>query len=179
MKKLLFSAAAAALLFTACKKDDDNKTSNSGSFTVNGKSYSVNYGYDGTYIQDGLSQGDIMFASNDYTKLDENTFTGTNTYVDLDIDTLIDGATYTFLPYNEEGYNKAKNFRWADIAANMKVVNGEYVESSDEVSLQDCTSGTVTVKKSGDRYTFNFELVFNGTTTVKGQYNGTLTKFDL
>jgi hypothetical protein len=175
MKKLLFSAAVAALFFTACKKKNDD--SNAGSFSVNGKSYAVNYGYDGTYIEDGVSDGDVAFVSHSFTETDNDKFSGTYSYVDLGIDSLIDGATYTFLPSYQDGYNKAKNFGWADIAAGMKVVNGEYVESDGEVSLGSPTSGTVTVKKSGSRYTFTFELVYSTSTTVKGQYTGTLEKY--
>lgn len=174
MKKLLFSAAVAALFFTACKKDDDN--SNKGSFTVNGKTYVTNYGYESIDASEGNGWGDIAFFSDNLTTLNSDTYTGTVHYVDLGIDTLIDGATYTYLSSGNASYDKTKNFYYAEVEANMKLVNGSWVSSADEVELYSPNSGTVTVKKSGSNYTVSYNLKYDDNVTVTGSYSGTLSK---
>lgn len=174
MKKLLFSAAVAALFFTACKKDDDN--SNKGSFTVNGKTYVTNHGYESIDASEGNGWGDIAFFSDDLSTLNSDKYTGTVSYVDLGIDTLIDGASYTYLSSYSDSYDKTKNFYYAEVEANMKLVNGSWVSSDDEVELYSPVSGTVTVKKSGSSYTISYNLKYDDNVTVSGSYNGTLTK---
>jgi hypothetical protein len=162
MKKLLLSAAAVATLFTACKKDE-KKSENY--FTLNGKTYNTPYGYN-LQIENNL----IMFVSISATTNPTKAFSE----VDLAVDTLIDGNTYTLFSYNDGAeYDKTKNFADAAVYADVTLDGNGDVKTGKEYSSW--SSGTVTVKKSGSGWAFTYQLKAGDSVTVKGQYTGTIT----
>jgi hypothetical protein len=160
MKKVILSLAAVALLFAACKKDDDK--ANHGSFTLKGKSYSLNYGF-------SFDNEEFLFMS---TPAADANYTGYVNYVEVDLDTLIEGRTYTY--NNGSDYDKTKNFSWGGAEINAYVVKGDLDNTkAPDAYLDGPTAGTVTVKKaSGGQYQFEYSLTFAGDSTVTGTYSG-------
>lgn len=162
MKKLLLSAAAVATLFTACKKDE-KKSENY--FTLNGKTYNTPYGYN-FQMENNL----IMFVSVSATS---NT-SATISEVDLAVDTLIDGNTYSLFSYADGAeYDKTKNFADAAVYADATYNDNGDLKSGKEYSTW--SSGSVTVKKAGTGWAFTYQLKAGDSVTVNGQFTGKLT----
>lgn len=162
MKKLLLSAAAVATLFTACKKDE-KKSENY--FTVNGTSYNTPYAYNLQIENTMIIFASIPATSNPTTAISE---------VDLAVDTLIDGNTYTLYSYSSGAeFDKTKNFADAAVYVNASYDDNDDLKSGKEYSTW--SSGTVTVKKSGSGWAFNYQLQAGDSVTVKGQYTGAVT----
>jgi hypothetical protein len=165
MKKLAFSVLAAVLLISACKKDDDNETAAS-SFVMNGNTVVTPYGYLFDYNSDGKQVvfTDLSITDSTTAKLSAFSF---------DIDTLIDGASYTLLDRDSASFDRTKNFEDAFAIYKADFVDGEVVDTTG-TWLKEPTSGTVTIKKSGDNYTIGYSIQF-ATSKVTGKYVGKLS----
>jgi hypothetical protein len=168
MKKLAFSLLAVVLFFSACSKDDD-ETVAGGSFVINGKTVATQHGFLFDYGSDG---NEIIFSDAPLS----DTFSGKFSAVSIDLDTLIDGGSYTYMTRDSSAYNKTKNFYDA-----IAIYQGNFVDGqADEATgtwLTEPKSGTVSIKKSGETYTVTYSFVFP-TTTVSGKYTGALSLVD-
>lgn len=166
MKKILLSAAIAASLFTACKKDNDDAPSSY--VTVNGETFATPYGYNNVGVN-----GAIIFSSIDMNAgLDLTTLTKTMTQVTLKIDTLIDGNSYKLYNWETDTvtFDKTKFFSTAIITAGVKL---NEIGSSGKL-YNEFSTGSVTVKKSANGYSFDYELKAGDSVTVKGVFAGKL-----
>jgi hypothetical protein len=166
MKKLALSVLAAVLLLSACKKDDDAPAS---SFSFDGKTVGTAYGYE---IDNGPDDNELLFTSISMTDTSATFISGFS----VDIDTLIDGATYSFLSKDSASFDRTKNFNSAFVAYKVEYKNGETIDTTG-TWLNDPTAGTVTVKKNGDSYTIGYSVQFP-TSKVTGKYIGKLSQQD-
>lgn len=168
MKKLAFSLLAVVLFFSACSKDDDNTTTPANSFTIDGKVATTPYGY--KYGTPGSGAGVSFLTVPD--SLVTN-YTGTASGVDINMDTLINNQTFTYSRDDSSTYNKTKNFYGASVFYNASIINGEMKDSTG-IQYNKPTGGTVTVKITGNIYTFDYSLQFD-TKTITGKFSDTLT----
>lgn len=172
MKKLAFSVLAAVLFFSACKKDekDDAKETPRGPesyYKFNDTTTALFHGYlekDG----DGIN---IVITDSALSK----TYSGPINAISLDLDTLIDNNTYTFMERDSAAFDKKVNFRGAYTLSKGKVADGEVDDEIPGARFFDdgIKSGTVKVRKNGESYTVEFEVVYPKT-TVTGRYVGKL-----
>jgi hypothetical protein len=165
MKKLAIGVLAAVLFISACKKDDDKKTE-SNSFVINGNTVATPYGISFDY---GEGEKQIVFADAPVS----DTFVGKVSAVSIDIDTLIDGASYTLLSKEATGFDRTKNFYDAFTLYQVTLLADGGMDTTG-TWLEAPTAGTVTVKKSGENYTIGYSIQFSST-TVTGKYSGKLT----
>ncbi|WP_143097801.1 hypothetical protein [Chitinophaga sp. CF118] len=169
MKKLTFAVLATVLFFAACKKDDDKSTpavTTGGSFSFNDTTAVVNNGYLYTY---GVNEG-ISLAFTDSVLTD--TLKGKVCAVNIDLDTLISGKTYTYLSDDSLAYDKTKNFDDATVFYKYQWEDTDLDEASGRF-FDGITSGTLTCTKNGDNYSITYTLIFP-TGKVTGTYNGKL-----
>lgn len=167
MKKLALSVLAAVLLISACKKDDDKTPASS--FSLDGVTVGTPYGYE---FDNGPDGKELVFSN---ILLTDTTATSISA-LSMDIDTLIDGASYSFLSKDAASFDKTKNFSGAFVVFRAEYKNGDPIDTTG-TWLEDLTSGTVTVKKSGDNYTIGYSIQF-ATTKVTGKYIGKLSLQD-
>lgn len=165
MKKTLLCAAVVAALFSACKKDDEKASSY---VTINGKTYTTNQGFV------DVESGWYLFTNINYNTADLTKLTSGVTGVNLGLDTLIDGNTYTLYNWRDTvTFDKTKHLQYASISENFKY--DAALQDFTGKSYEEFSSGSCTVKKSGNTYTFNYELKAGDSVTVKGVYTGGLT----
>ena len=166
MKTLLLSVLASTLFFIACKKEKDLE--NTTSFVlVNKAKVNTPYGYK---FSDN-NNGGIAFLNIDYNKI--SSYSGNMTMVELGLDTLIDGQTYTYKDTGDATYDKKVNFAISDIYKDLKVTNG-MVDWESGTYLSGPTAGTIVLKRSGTEYDISYSLQY-GMDAVDGQYTGPLT----
>lgn len=164
MKKLAFSLLAAVLFISACSKDDDKAPSSS--FVINGNTVVTPYGYLFDYNGDGK---EIVFTDINIT----DSTAAKISAVSIDLDTLIDGASYTLLDRDSASFDRTKNFEDAFAIYKADFEDGE-VNDTTGTWLEEPKSGTVTIKKNGDKYTIGYSIQF-ATSKVTGNYIGTLS----
>jgi hypothetical protein len=165
MKKLAFSLLAAVLLFGACKKDDEKASNNS--FTVNGKTYQTPHGL----IVDRGEEGEIVILSS--IDVSDKTISGKVNAVDIYLDDFTDGLTYTYMSFDDAGFDAKKNFSAATLINDIEYTKGVY-DNTTGTSTDDIKTGTVSVKRNNNNVTISYTLEF-ADATVKGQYEGPLT----
>jgi hypothetical protein len=172
MKKLALSLLAVALFVSACSSDDDLKIDESpaNGFTYNDKNVATPYGYHFNWGSDG---NQIAFASHD---LSIATLAGKVSAIGIDLDTIINGRTYTYLHPDSSAYNGEKNFAYAYTFLEQPFANGEFDEES--VALDSVIGGSVTISKTGDTfYNIAYEIKYTAA-TIKGEYNGELKNME-
>lgn len=169
MKKLLLCVAAAATLLTACSKNDDKQPGDN-YFTVDGSSFTTTNGLLQNF---GSDLGELWFSSIPLSA----TANGKIDLVYFEIDTLISGQTYTYMPADSSAFDRKKHFSEAGFVYNGKITTGEIDENEGTVDLE-IKSGTLTVNKQGDDYTIDYNLLFKSSKTVKGNYKGKIRVTD-
>ncbi len=170
---LMIALMATMLGFSSCSKDDNDDEGNKGSFTANGKSSSLNWAewesnksYDDSYnhsfyfYQDDATQYSTPITyTNEYgtytdvvlTKRPPNNYGGF--WIKIKSNSLSIAGTYEI--------DENNNSTWSEIMYNWKkeydddykVDVWDYYSSYDS----DATSGTLTIKKEGNSYTFSFK----------------------
>lgn len=168
--------AAAAVVFSSCK-DDDDKASNE--FKIDGASVSIKSAgllYDPTPGESPKTGEDIYFhfvtfLSEGLTLTDE----GNGPFVSGEGDGLTFGLISSTTDLEPGKYEFTGT---DDNAAPFDFFDGSgyYDLNTNDESEFDITGGTVTVSKSGDTYTIDFDGVIDDT-AVKLHYSGTLAKF--
>lgn len=163
MKKLALSLLAAVLFMSACKKDDDAPAS---SFTFSGNTVATPFGYK---VDNGQNGREMIFSNASFSDTTAKFF---NAFI-VDIDTLIDGASYSFLDKEAAAFDKTKNFYGSSVAYKVEIKDRETVDTTG-IWLENPTKGTVTVKKSGESFTIGYSVEYP-TGKVAGTYIGKLT----
>lgn len=166
MKKFLLSAAVVATIFTACKKDDDKVSANN-YIKIGNETITLASALDG--MGSTFSKSVTFYSIDPYDIL---TYSGKMTSAILSIDTLGEG-TYTYKSSFSSTYDASKNFGGFSILANFSVANGS---QSGGVAYTYPDTGTVIIKKSGTNYNFTYDLKYNDTLVVTGQFTGALEK---
>ncbi|MBV4360018.1 hypothetical protein [Pinibacter aurantiacus] len=170
-KGLLFGLIAIVSTFTlgSCKKD--NTPSNS--FSYNSQSYETLYAFGAGESSGSASYTDVTFLSYNPT-LSATTTKVSAGFIEFGSFPLAAG-TYTYKAFDDPAFDATKNFADADFGINMNFKDGDYDDASGtQLNEADITSGTITVEKSGDVYTFTYNITYK-TGTVSGRYNGKVT----
>ena len=175
MKKLLFSVGllAALTLFLGSCKDDDPK--NGGSFTYDGKKYTLAHAYitsDGTDTEgdDSYSYWFLVLVSSglEYEE-DDEWFNGEGDliYVYLSAANKADNETLpagTYLAPSDDGEDRID---YGEFWLNYKTEAG----TRDEIET-DVDDASITVTKSGTRYTLKFIINFEDDKQMTGSFSG-------
>lgn len=163
MKKLAIGLLAVTMFLNACEKDHPTPA---GSFVVGGQTGETPYGYFLTN-QDGSHE--IDFSTVQYK---DSTYAGRINFVYFDIDTLVDGATYSYLPKDSSAYDKASNFSDTYVAFGSQIKNFQ-IDSKTGKYLGTIQGGTVRLQKLDDQYQVDYSIRFiEG--LVTGKYVGKL-----
>jgi hypothetical protein len=157
MKKFAIGLLAMVVFLNACTKDDAKPA---GSFTISGQTGATPYGYFVTYVDHHeIDLGTIHY--------NDSIYHGIVNFVYLNIDTLIDGATYSFLPKDSSNYDKTRNFYNAGVAFGSTIKDLSINTKTGKV-LQSIQGGTVTLKKVNTKYQLDYTIRF-----LEGQVTGT------
>jgi hypothetical protein len=167
MKRLLFSVAAVALL-SACNKDDDNNNAAAKSeFTIdNGQATHTPFGF---RVQWSVEEGGRMLVSN--VNINDPSFNGQLSGVSFQVDTFVNGQTYTFMRKDSAAFNKRINFSAADVAVGSTFSNGIIAPGSGRL-LSNLQRGTLRIAKDpAEVYRISYTLDY-GDAKVSGEFNG-------
>jgi hypothetical protein len=171
-KGLLFGIIAIASAFTlgSCKK---NNSAAANSFSYNSQTYETPYA-----LADGESSASAQYT--DVTFLSYNPGIATTSgkvsvgFIEFAMSPLVAG-TYTYKSFDDPAFDATKNFAAADFGLGMNLQNGAPDDTSGtQLNEGDITAGTITVAKSGDVWTFTYNITYKSG-TVTGQYNGKVT----
>lgn len=169
MKRLLFSAAIAIGLFSACSKDEKNLGD-----TVQENTFSLNSGSPvetpfGFRVQWSAASGGNLLVSS--AKVNDPSFAGKITGVQIQLDTLIEGQTYRFLLREDPSFDRKKNFSAAMTGVDVNFQNGTIVPGTGTV-LSELRSGSIKVEKESDQV-FKLSYVLDYTDAViQGNFRG-------
>lgn len=170
-KRLLFAVVAIAATFTlgSCKKDN----SPSSSFSYNSQNYETPYAFGS-----GESDGTAAYTNVSFFSFTPGAVTATSkvstAFIEFGVYPLAAG-TYTFKSFDDATFDPTKNFAGADFGIGMNVTDGSQDESTGtQLSEDDVTAGTITVAKSGDVWTFTYNITYK-TGVVNGKYSGKVT----
>ncbi len=197
-KKSAYLLIVIVLLFAACEPEEDPATVfpvKNGSFQTGGKVYATNYATltDEVlpYIYDSIAQRDTII--NDIDTVIEEHFpivrhdfcqnlefsnvnyneTAKEVYSVLFHFQFPDSIglgllTYSYLSRENKKYDDQKNFYMPNCA---------YVSDGKLNNYSNCKSGSLTISRNKDSYSFSYELIFENDTRVNGNYNGSITDF--
>ena len=170
MKRILFYILLSGLLFTACKKDIHNVAEKLNYVTFKNVNVVTPFGY--TYTGWIRLKIDIMNTS--YSELPA--YTGKLTIVELGIDTIIPGTTYSYLAYDDINFDRTKNFGLATLSKDLTVSSGKInFNTGDHLSAP--LSGTVTIQQSGAQYDIIYSLNYTAG-AVSGKFTGLLNPME-
>ncbi|MBW8683614.1 hypothetical protein [Chitinophaga rhizophila] len=170
MKKVLFGAAIAIGLFSACSKNEKNGVSDvapENTFSLNsGNPVETPFGFRAQWSATG---GGRLLISN--VNVNDPSFAGKITGIEITIDTLIEGQTYMFMPADSLPFDKKKNFGIATTGLDVDFQNGAIVNGTG-TSLTELRSGSVRIEKESDQV-FRISYILDYTDAViQGNYKG-------
>jgi len=175
--KIGFIALCGLLLtFSACKKDKDATPSNS--FVVDNKSYTTDNAMAMTSRPGTVDAETLLILSKQAASSTLNNYN----FVAFDFykNELPASGTYTFKDDKAADFDTTKNFAVVSLGYNLNPNIDQYENANFDSEEFDATGSTVTISKSGSNYTFNYTLKFtdknNKTTTIPGQYIGTVSQ---
>lgn len=181
MKTLKFLALFCFLAtFVACSSDDDKGGSSaiggegSGTFSFDGKNYNLKMGLvynEGTnYSEDGSTEFEITLMTTTFHEVEGNLIPKDEKISILD-----------FTIYSEDGSKpKVGTYDFDDFAFTKNTLEDaelllDYNWMTDmELGYYYADDGTFTVKKSGNTYELEFEILMNNNKTLTGSYKGKL-----
>ena len=171
MKKTIRSLAfllALTVTISSCSKNKDEDTNEAGNYVkYNGNSYVLNYAQNDS---EGNSYSNFLLIT---LNVKGGQTSGKASGVNIMFDNLeTTPGTYTYKDDNDPTYDKSRNFFDAIAFFNMN-----FPDQSGGTTLEDITSGTVTVTKSGSTYTVAYELNFDGA-VVTGKYTGAVQEIN-
>lgn len=167
MKKLLLSAViAAAAMSCSRNKTIDTPAAPESSFTLNDRKFNTPYANLDSW---GDAMGDLSISS---IPMPANV-SGKIDVIDIEIDTLIDGQTYTYLS-QQDNYDRKKYFSKATVAYDATFKDGDIDPSTSNI-VRNVKSGTLKVGKQNDEYTIEYNLEFAKGEIVKGYYKGRIS----
>ncbi|KAA2242526.1 hypothetical protein F0L74_08285 [Chitinophaga agrisoli] len=173
MKKLLLSSAVLAAIFMSCGKDDNpspatkpDDIDSTNTFAVDNKLFKTPYAW---MDNNNTDPGELNFTNVDLSVTKDTTVLHG---LIIEVDTLIDGQTYTFLDDHAAGFDRTKHFSDAEYVYDAKLVD-EIAEGGTGNVYTDVQSGSLTVHKQGeDNYSFTYTLTFVDNKKVVGNYTG-------
>jgi hypothetical protein len=169
MKRVLLCSAIAVALLSACSKNEKNITDPTpeNGFAINsGDANETPYGF---RVQWSTEQGGKMLLSN--VNIDDPSFSGKITGIQIQIDTLVDGQTYNFMPRDSAAFDKRKNFGIAETGINVDF-NGGTIVSGTGTLLTTLRSGSLKIKKeSAEVYSLNYVLDYTDA-VISGSFTG-------
>lgn len=170
--KLMAVLAATFLAVSACHKDDSTSSvKSSGSFTIQGVSYSTDTA--GYVKQTGGSYALIALMNRDLASYPTFTAKDTLNYVMIYFpDTLtIRTGTFTYKDMEDESFDSAKNFIGGYMAQGYAWNGGNPTYSASVID------GTVTVTRNSDgSYKVSYDLTDSNKNEITGSYTGSLKK---
>jgi hypothetical protein len=178
--KLYFTAlCVVAMAFVACKKNNNNNNNtSSNSFTVNGQTYQTNNAF---IDVPGNDPG--TFSAVAITNLPSFTATASNVnavQIVFPKSQFPTSGTFTYknITANGAGYDSTKDLSdvYVGFKGNFDPANSFTGGTQYDSYSFDATGSTVTVSKSGNTYTFNYNLKFttgSNVVNVTGNYSGT------
>ncbi len=167
LASVIFSLVFFGGLATAFQACDDDEPQEKNELTVDGETFALTHGYLGLYQDIHPVSGEPVYKWSVNLESDElssiwhwvrfnlNSKTGT---------TLATG-TYSFDAQNSKD---DLTFFFGEVVTNYDVSTG------DGEQYEDFESGTVTVAKTGSKYTVIFDVTMSGGIKVKGSYTGSL-----
>ncbi|ACU59907.1 hypothetical protein [Chitinophaga pinensis] len=168
MKRLIFCCAIAVALFSACSKDKD------GSDQVPENTFSLNSGNPietpyGFRIQWSTEEGGRMLISN--ANVNNLSFSGKVTGIQVEIDTFVNGQTYMYMPRESASFDKKKNFSIATTGLDADFSNGNIVNGTG-TQLSELRSGSIKIEKDPSE-TYRISYVLDYTEAViQGNFRG-------
>jgi hypothetical protein len=150
MKKLAIGLLAVIMFLNACKKDNPPPA---GSFIVGGQTGETPYGY---FLTNHNGSHEIDLTTLRYN---DSTYAGIVNFVYFDIDTLVDGATYSYLPKDSSAYDKAANFSDGYVAFGSQVKDRQ-IDSKTGKYLGHIQGGTIRLQKLEDQYQVDYSIRF-------------------
>ncbi|UPK72003.1 hypothetical protein [Chitinophaga filiformis] len=169
MRRLLFSVAAAVALLTACNKDDNNNPTPASAFTIEGQDKQTTATPFGFRVQWSVEEGGRMLMSN--ANINAVAFNGKIDGVSFQVDTFVNGQTYTFKAAGAAGFDKRVNFSAADVVLGANFANNAIAPGTGK-QLTDLQSGRITIQKDpGEVYRISYILDY-GDAKVSGEFNG-------
>lgn len=171
MRRLLFSVAAAVALLTACNKDDDNNDQTPKSaFTIDGQDKQTTETPFGFRVQWSTEEGGRMLVSN--ININEPSFAGKINGVSFQVDTFVNGQTYTFLPADAAAFDKRVNFSAAEVVVGADFANNAVVPGTGK-QLTDLQEGRIVIQKDPPTESYRISYILDyGDAKVSGEFNG-------
>ncbi|ASZ13475.1 hypothetical protein KTO58_06855 [Chitinophaga pendula] len=165
MKKLLLSAViAAAAMSCSRNKTIDTPAAPESSFTLNDQKFSTPFAnLDGW----GDAMGDLSISS---VPMPFNVSGSKINVIDIEVDTLIDGQTYTYLS-PQDNYDRKKYFSNASVAYDATFKDGD-IDPANSKIVRNVKSGTLKVSKKNDEYTIEYYIEFVKGEIARGYYRG-------
>lgn len=151
------------VVFTSCKKDKDNPKSY---FTYEGKTYEIKTAQ---HVADG-DFSSTMFTSIDATSAGQSGKVSMISFLFAKPE--LAAGTYTYKDDSDPAFDDTKNFFAASAFIDIAYQNGSMDETSG-TTLEQLTSGSITVAKDGSSFNISYELNFNGK-AVSGKYSGAI-----
>jgi hypothetical protein len=182
MKMTKWTLPALAILsfgFSSCQKNS-RETQNANYFTYEGKNYPTTSAY---YVNDFIGGGYVQVFLTTALEVDNGTNVVEFAFYKSEIPT---SGTFTAHYFDTMDFDSTKHFDEAMTGLNFSkqsigyqtlFMGTESPSSTPEYSNMD--GSTVTVSKSGDNYTFVYDLKFTKdgkTSDFKGQYTGKVIK---
>lgn len=167
--RILLFLFTASFALVSCSDDDDGGESNgTGNVTYDGANFNLSQGFITDYgEEDGLYNYDITLLSDDFNVdfADEEVVgTGEILYFELwtDQSSGLKNGTYVMSDTEID-----LGMTYAEFALN-------YNFDADDDGFLEATDGEITVNRSGNTYTLDFDLTFENGKSLNGRYVGTL-----
>lgn len=165
MKKLILVLLSLAIF--SCSSDDASTDKQKNTFSVNGKEYETSLGFRDNH-SGGSGYYEIIFSNLDLSNSIENG-TLNSASILFSNDDITEG-TYTFLLDDDANYNSSKNFFDGTGAFGLEYKDGK-ADTTGNNFYEIIKSGTVTITKTNDTYSFDYTIEFEKG-TIKGSYTG-------
>lgn len=170
MRRLLFSVTAAVALLTACNKDDDNNQTPKSAFTIEGQDKQTTETPFGFRVQWSVEEGGRMLMSN--VNINAAAFSGKIDGVSFQVDTFVNGETYTFKEAGAAGFDKRVNFSAADVVLGASFANNAITPGTGK-QLTDLQDGRITIQKDPPTESYRISYILDyGDAKVSGEFNG-------
>lgn len=170
MRRLLFSVTAAVALLIACNKDDNKDQTPKSAFTIDGQDKQTTETPFGFRVQWSVEEGGRMLVSN--VDINQPTFAGKIDGISFQVDTFVNGQTYTFKPAASTTFDKRVNFSAAEVVLGASFANNAITPGTGR-QLKNLQDGRITIQKDlpSENYRISYILDY-GDAKVSGDFNG-------